>query len=172
MSEDDLHQVECDMWGAPPAEKRWVPGDPPMTLERAADVLSDCDVTPEERAEAARVANEARAQWSFAVPISDRPDDEVHICSLCGLDLSEDDVDDCASAHSQCLLNDVELTIEAWEPVVRAAVELGACYQGEPGWTPEDNGAGERLTKLLESVRVLQSSQRALRSPESKGGQS
>lgn len=164
--EDDLHQVERDMWGTPPDRAHWQPGDLPMTLERAADVLSDSGADRVERAEAARVANEARAQWSFAVPISDGPDDEVHICSECGLDLDEDEVDDCASAHSGCLLDEMESTFAAWEPVVRAAVELEACYQGETGWSPQDNGAGERLTKLLEVVRVLQSSQRAWRLPE------
>jgi len=136
-----------------------------MTLEQAANVLVEPDAPAEEWAEAARVANEAREKWGWPESVPTKSlGHEVFICSLCGLDLEEDEVDDGASAHDSCRLDDALKTIEAWSPVVCAAVSLDACYSGHPGWTPQDDGAGDRLAGLLEAVRALQMSDRPIRS--------
>lgn len=134
-------------------EWHWAPGGAPMTLEQAAMVLLDPDADPAEWTEAARVANEARAKWGWPDPIPALVcNREIFICSLCGLDLEEDEQDDGASAHDACRLDDALKAVEAasrkiaaWEPVVRAV----GIWLRIDGWTPTS------VSDLAEAYKAL-----------------
>lgn len=140
-----------------------------MTLEMAANVLLDTDAPAEERAEAARVANEERSSWGdwpAPIPIPPVQGREYSICSLCALDLEENEIDDGASAHDACLLDEHAKVVQAWSPVVRAAVEFEAYWSKLVGHAPES----DKLAAILTAVRALQASDRPFRNPEDNGG--
>jgi len=123
-----------------------------MTLEQAAMVLLDPDSPAATWTEAARVANEARGGWSWPEPIpTTSRGREVFICSLCGLDLDEDEQDDGASAHDVCRLDNALKTIEAWRPVARAAVDFEAQWARLVPHAPQS----DELVTLLAAVRAL-----------------